>query len=33
MFFSKKYKMLFIACPKTGSKSVKKLLKELDPDG
>jgi hypothetical protein len=25
--------MLFIACPKTGSKSVKKLLNEIDPNG
>jgi len=33
MYFSEKYKLLFIACPKTGSKSVKKLLMEIDPTG
>jgi hypothetical protein len=33
MFFSEKYNLLFIACPKTGSKSVKKLLLEIDPNG
>lgn len=33
MFYSKKYNLLFIASPKSGSSSVENFFKKLDPDG
>lgn len=33
MFYSRKYKLLFIASPKTGSKSVHNVLYQIDPEG
>lgn len=33
MFFSKKYKLLFIASPKTGTVSIHEALENLDPSG
>ena len=33
MFFSKKYNLLFIASPKTGTESIHEALQKLDPSG
>jgi len=33
MSYSKKYKLLFIASPKSGSSSIEKFFKEVDPHG
>ena len=33
MYFSKRLSLLFIACPKTGSTSIEKLLMDIDPRG
>lgn len=33
MFFSKKYNLLFIASPKSGTVSVQNVLRAIDPDG
>lgn len=33
MFYSKKYKLLFVASPKSGTRSVHDFLERLDPEG